>query len=631
MIIEQEDTNLGSAVVAALRTSNAGMVQRVKFCDLSAEHIPEGTTVINLCETTAPLLSTICDDEMARVKLVTDRAGKVVWVTNGNTMLGAQPEYALVSGLARALVLEQPSHRFYTYDLDYADDDVDATAGRLISVLDQPGKPELEFVQKQGVVHVSRYVPDDGLNSKFRLKQGLETTTMRVGSAGDARLAIERAGQFDTITFKQQEVSVPIAPNDIRFKVASVGLNAKDFYVLAGRVETANATCQLECAGTVEEVGAAVTEFSVGDRVVAMAPTAFQTYQTLPRLACHKLEDGEDFDTCATLPVVYATALYALHHRACIRAGETVLIHSGAGGVGIAAVQIAQLAGAAVMTTVSTEEKRQYLIETLGVKPANIFSSRDTSFLPGIMEATGGRGADVIINSLTGDQLHATWKCAANFGRFVEIGKLDLTTAGHLGMSQFLKNTTFTAFDLSYLYNTTDEHRHAVWNELLKEVMALYRQGKITAIKPLKVYDISDITQAFRYFSSRSRMGKVAVNLENREFEIPVQPLKHTARFHADKSYIMIGCLGGLGRTLSRWMLQRGARNFVFLGRSGLGKPAARSLVQDLESSGAKCEVVKGDVCNAQDVAAVVDAAEGDIGGVVQAAMGLNVSLFSPR
>ena len=171
--------------------------------------------------------------------------------------------------------------------------------------------------------------------------------------AKDAQMVIERAGQFDTLFFKQREKPQTISPSEVRIKVASVGLNAKDFYVLAGRVETLEATCQLECAGTVMEVGSAVTEFAVNDRVVAMAPSHFKTYQTLPHWACHKLLDTESFDVCATLPIVYATALYALHHRAKIQSGESVLVHSGAGGVGIATIQLALNAGAEVSETLS--------------------------------------------------------------------------------------------------------------------------------------------------------------------------------------------------------------------------------------------------------------------------------------
>ncbi|KAI2732948.1 hypothetical protein DTO012A8_10110 [Penicillium roqueforti] len=221
-----------------------------------------------------------------------------------------------------------------------------------------------------------------------------------------------------------------------------------------------------------------------------MAPSHFQTYQTLPQWACHKLTDAESFDISATLPIVYATAIYALHYRAHIQAGETVLIHSGAGGVGIAAIQLALHAGAEVFTTVSSDEKKKFLVDKLGVKASNIFSSRDTSFLEGIFSATSGRGVDVILNSLTGDQLHATWRCCAAFGRFVEIGKMDLTTAGRLEMDQFLQSTTFTAFDLSHLYHTDSEQLHSLWNDLLSQAMKLYRQGTITAFEPLNIFDI---------------------------------------------------------------------------------------------------------------------------------------------
>lgn len=418
-----------------------------------------------------------------------------------------------------------------------------------------------------------------------------------------------------------------LSPNEVRIRVASVGVNAKDFQVLAGRVDTPNAICQLECTGIVEKVGSAVKSFAIGDNVVAMAPTHFETIQTLPEWACYKLQPDEDLNIAATLSVPYATAIYALHHRSNLRSGESVLIHSGAGGVGIAAIQIAKLAGAQVFTTVSTEEKKKYLVDNLGVKPENVFSSRDTSFQEDILQATAGRGVDVILNSLTGDQLHATWKCT---GRFVEIGKLDLSTAGRLEMDQFLKNTTFIAFDLSYLYNSTDSRMHQTWNDLLAKTMALYRAGAIKAIEPLQVFDLSEATAAFRSFSSRARTGRIAINLQKPDAEIRVQRLRHETVFSGEKSYIMVGCLGGLGRTISRWMVRRGARKLVFLGRSGTAKLAAKALVDDLEAAGARCTVVKGDVRNEKDVIATVAAAEGEIGGVVQAALGLNVSFFPP-
>ncbi|KAI0204850.1 reducing type I polyketide synthase 10 [Astrocystis sublimbata] len=629
LIVEREETALAPALESGICALKGVAPTRVTMDALTADHIPSGTTVFTICEARRPLLSTISDTDMDRVKLMTDRAASLVWVTNGNTVQGERPDHALVSGLARSLVLEQPSLRFYTFDVDESEINPEITARHLIATLNQRGSTvDREFVQQAGTVRISRYVPDAGINSLFRAKQGLEMATLALKDAGLVRLGIESVGQFDTLFFKQAALP-ELGPNDVRIRVASVGVNAKDFYVLAGRVDTPNATCQLECTGTVEKVGSAVKGLAAGDNVVAMAPTHFETIQTLPEWACFKLQSDEGLNVAATLAVPYATAIYALHHRANLRSGESVLIHSGAGGVGIAAIQIAKLAGAQIFTTVSTEEKRKYLVDNVGIEPQNIFSSRDTSFHEDVLKATGGRGVDVVLNSLTGDQLHATWKCTANFGRFIEIGKLDLSTAGRLEMDQFLKNTTFTAFDLSYLYNSTDDRMHQTWRDLLAQTMGLYREGKIRAIEPLQVFDVSEATAAFRSFSSRARLGRVAINLQKLDVKIRVQRLRHETVFSREKSYIMIGCLGGLGRTVSRWMVQRGARKFVFLGRSGTAKPAAKALVDDIRASGAQCTVVTGDICNEKDVIATVAAAEGDIGGVVQAAMGLNESLFS--
>src|ERR1700753_2828378 len=165
----------------------------------------------------------------------------------------------------------------------------------------------------------------------------------------------------------------------------------------------------------------------------------------------------------STVPFVYATAIYAIHNRADLQAGESILIHSGAGGVGLAAIQLAQLAGAEIYTTVSTEEKKEFLIQNYDIKLENIFSSRDASFETCLMEATNGNGVDVGLNSLTGDILHTSWRCCGPFGRFVEIGKRDLTQSGRLEMEQFLKNITYTAFDLSELYNSHNPAHQKIW------------------------------------------------------------------------------------------------------------------------------------------------------------------------
>ena len=349
VVVDQGPNALSGAITKKLSGITGQPVTRLSLNEVKHDSISTGATVFSLVECERAVLATATDKEMQCIKLITDNASNIVWVTGGNLLEGTIPDFALVSGIARALVLEQPSLKFFTFDVDDVHSQVDETAGHLLSVLcQQHGALDMEFIQRQGIVHVSRFVPDDSLNDSFRLKQGSEMIEVPLNQAKPAKLSIEKPGQFDSIYFKQGGPEGPLDAGAVRVQTTAVGLNAKDFYVLAGKVDTKNATCSLESCGVVEEVGSQVSSLAPGDRVVIMAPGHFQTSQVVPAWACQKLEDEEDFNTLSTLPVVYATALYALHDRAHIQAGESVLIHSGAGGVGIAAIQIAQLAGAKV-------------------------------------------------------------------------------------------------------------------------------------------------------------------------------------------------------------------------------------------------------------------------------------------
>ncbi|KAL1971037.1 hypothetical protein VTN77DRAFT_2871 [Rasamsonia byssochlamydoides] len=196
-------------------------------------------------------------------------------------------------------------------------------------------------------------------------------------------------------------------------------------------------------------------------------------------------------------------------------------------------------------------------------------------------------------------------------------------------MAPFGHNVSFIAFDLSNLYLSPKQAHHQLWQKLLAESMDLIRSGIARPCAPIEVFDASEITRAFRHFSLGTRMGKVAVSFEDGQSRVKVIPSKHETVLSPHKSYLMIGCLGGLGRSLSKWMLSRGARHFVFLGRSALDKPMARDLVNDLRKQGADIQVVRGDVGKYEDVERAIQAATCPIGGVVQAAMGLSEALWS--
>lgn len=349
IVVDRSRNELSEVTMGKLAEVSGQPVTRLAIDEVTEKSIAPGAIVFCLFECQTPTLSTATDEEMACIKHITNNASDIVWVTAGNVLEGTKPDFALVSGIARALVLEQPSVRFFTFDIDDASSQVQQTAEHLVSVLNQRSNPvDKEFVQQRGVVHVSRYVPDDALNDSFRQQQGIEMVEMSLEEAKPAKLFIEKPGQFDTIYFKQLEFQKVLDADAVQIQVKTVGLNASDFDVLAGKADTINATCSLEFCGIVERVGGSVTDFSAGDRVVAMAPSPFQTSQIVPQWACQQLQDDEDFNTLSTIPIGYATAIYALHDRAHIQDGETILIHSGADGVGMAAIRIAMLAGAEV-------------------------------------------------------------------------------------------------------------------------------------------------------------------------------------------------------------------------------------------------------------------------------------------
>jgi NADPH:quinone reductase-like Zn-dependent oxidoreductase len=654
--------------LAAFLQKKAGVAQArvLGLHQVKDVQINESDICISLVEAEREFLATLSPEAMDDLRAVTNTITDLLWVTGAN-MLGEVPDpnLTLSNGLSRAVMLEQPTLRWSVLDIGSAmkqlqlADPVHAknVCGNMVKALvARYERDDCEFISVNSLLHVSRYGPDSRVNSLFR--QRLEPQTSKANKAekqtlaaiSPARLSIGRPGVTDTMYFQQRCEQVQAPPAGyVDIEVKAVSLNAKDVYAMSGRVETRDTTTGFDFSGVVTAVGleagpetnqtnqtgiAGPNKFrvQVGDRVVAYAPFHIGTTARVPAGCVHPLLAHEQFTVVPTLLLAYATALYALNDRAHVRAGESVLVHAGSGGFGIAAITLAQQMGADVYTTCGSQAKRDYLINELGVAPDHIFSSRDASFVPALLAATERRGVDVIINSLVGDLMHDGWQsCLADFGRFVEIGKRELLDAGRLDMRVFLRNATFTAFDLSELFHAKNPRQRAIWDQLLVETLQLYRAGKIKP-PPMQVFDVTRVAQAYRFFANKDRVGKVVISMENPLARVPVAPATYLSLFDPEKVYLLIGCLGGLGRSLSRWMMTRGARNFVFVGRSGVDRSSAQQLVSRLEQTGAKVDVVRGDVSSAADINKAVEvcvATGRKIGGVIQAAMGLHEALFT--
>ncbi|XP_061378336.1 fatty acid synthase [Danaus plexippus] len=326
-------------------------------------------------------------------------------------------------------------------------------------------------------------------------------------------------------------------------------------------------------------------------------------------------------EEAATVPVAYATAYYALVVRGRMKRGESVLVHAGSGGVGQAAIAIALHAGVTVFTTVGTPDKRKFLLERFpALLDENIGNSRDCSFEQLVQRRTRGRGVDLVLNSLAGDKLLASVRCLANGGRFLEIGKLDLSNNTALGMSIFLKNTTFHGILLDALFDTAEE------NEEKRAVVRCVSEGLAAgAVRPLPacVYSDQQLEQAFRFMATGKHIGKVLLRVREEE----VTGARPTPRLvsaiprtymHPAKSYVLVGGLGGFGLELGQWLVTRGATALVFNSRSGVRTGYQSWCVRRWREKGVRVVVSTADTSTAAGARALLKeaAAVAPVGGV---------------
>ncbi|RAK99269.1 MDR/SDR family oxidoreductase [Aspergillus ibericus CBS 121593] len=308
-----------------------------------------------------------------------------------------------------------------------------------------------------------------------------------------------------------------------------------------------------------------------------------------------------------------------------LRSSQSVLIHAGAGGTGQAGIQIAQYLGAKVYTTVSTREKKQFLIDEYKVPADRIFYSRDTSFARDVMKTTHGRGIDVVINILGGEIQQASWDCVAPYGLVIQLGS---PSNASLSFAQSGKQTSFTHFDSARWMRDRPEAA----KEAVETALSLLADNKLRVQSPCQVEDASSVEEKFRSLQDGVAMGKTVIDL-TAMVEVPtVLDTKVQFQLDSNATYIIAGGLGGLGRSIARWMVDRGARHLVLLGRSGAKTKAALELIDELARQGACVHAPPCDVMDAASVKQVMEDVSQTmppIKGCVQGSMVLRDQMFS--
>lgn len=378
----------------------------------------------------------------------------------------------------------------------------------------------------------------------------------------------------------------------------AVGLNWKDVGLCSGRFDQNNLSN--EYCGIVTRKGSDVSKVNLGDRVYGMGRGHFGNYTRVPAALAQRLGREVDPIEAATMPLVYMTAVYALEHVTRVRKGHKVLVQSGSGGLGIAAIQLARSKGADVYATVGTKDKARFLTEELGVPSGNIFSSRDPGDVPRMITATGRDGFDVILSTAQGDLLHESMKALAPMGTLVDVGRLDVNNSKTVALELFQKSAGFVSFDLSLVV----ERNPAVGEELMQAVEEHRRAGHIGPIRPHSVTDVSQLDQALLRFSKGTHIGKMVISYQNPDSQVRVHQTAPAAKFDPEARYVLVGGLTGLGRAIVRWMVERGARDLVIWSRSGASKlnPESVALIDDLAAKGVRVQPTACDISSREQV-----------------------------
>ncbi|MDA7920910.1 amino acid adenylation domain-containing protein [Verrucomicrobiales bacterium] len=519
---------------------------------------------------------------------------------------------APITGLLRVVNNEHPEYCWTQIDLDPADNQFEIKD--LCDEITLSDKEHEIAFRGNGrfVRRVHRVKPDD-------LPARTRNAVQADGTVLPYRLQIDKPGILTNLSLNETSPREP-DPDEIEIQIKAGGINFRDVMKALGIYPGNPVDLKWfgdDFSGTVVKVGSNVKDLAVGDNVVGMAPYCFRSYVTVHRNMVFRKPDTMSHVEAATLPTVFLTTHYAMNELAHMEKGESILIHAGTGGVGQAAIQIAQHLGLVVFSTAGSPEKRQLLTD-MGVD--HVLDSRTLKFADEIMRITNGEGVDAVLNSLAGDFIPKNFSVLKTFGRYMEIGKVDVYGNSKIGLEPLRNNISFFVIDLAQHLQSKPAYVAKMFSEL--EVM-FYEE----TYKPLpnKSFPVTEVVEAFRYMAAGKHIGKNVLDFDLPEIEIG-QPTEDGNRFRGDGTFLITGGAGGFGLELAQWMADNGARHFALMSRSG-PKDDVLEKIAALKASGATIMDARGDVTKRADIDRIVkevQAGDAPLIGVIHGAMVLD-------
>ncbi|KAA8624680.1 Polyketide synthase modules [Pyrenophora tritici-repentis] len=593
------------------------------------------TTCVFLPGLDGTFLQCLEEEDLEKVKFLLATTKSLIWVTFQHHAVNENPTEGLVSGLVRTLATESEDYRLVSVNLNVQNGLDSASVNienALKALIHQQTDPEDEYCEIDDSLCTPRVVDDDELaNQALPSEQSVQYVEKPWSELDNPKLTIGAAGILNTLHYEQSsDYDNAIAADDVVVEIKATGLNARDLLVAIGQVH--DEVFGSEIAGVVVRVGSSSTRFKVGDRVFGVATSGVMQVVHCKSFQLREIPASMSFHEAAAFPVAYCTAYYALVEGARIKNNNSILIHHGVSATGQAAIKIAQLYGCTdVLVTVNSVGEANFLKNQCGILESHIFIAEERNLAHRICHLTDERGVDVVLGSP--GVLQQSWPCIAPFGRFIDIGEKDVFVSTANGSKQIAippstQNISFTRVNFQELAQST------MFTGIFEQVLLLITDSNVGPPQPLTVFKQSEIEQAFRALQEEKLVGKVVVEMKGEELvEMEVAPNASEPLFRADASYLVAGAFGGIGQSITRWMVENGAKHLILPSRSLVeGTDCVRlQFVNELRTQGAIVHAPVCDIANASQLESTLNSLSSmpAVAGCIQAAMSMHDSSFA--